>query len=220
MSPRIVFECELEILKDNVEKMSLQVEKTYDELFTAVEQKDEEKIMKLMECDRVVADMERHIESQCLALITRQQPVARDLRMITTGLKVVTDIERAGDHVADMAELLLRIGMTPLKSYSEHLDPMIIATKELLHDAVEAFVGRNEIAAEDVISGDDIIDDLFNKVKRDLIEYLKKETKNADECIDILMIAKYLEKIGDHAVNIAEWELFRETGELGDVRLL
>lgn len=220
MSPRTVFEHELRVLKDNVAGMSLQVEAAYEELFTALGNKDGEQIKKILKSDRVVTDMERNIESRCLSLITKQQPVARDLRMVTASLKVVTDIERVGDHVTDIAELILRLGMKPLTGYSVHLTPMVKATKEMIHAAVEAFVGRNEIAAKEVIESDDVVDDLFNKVKSDLIEYLKKETMNADECVDVLMIAKYLEKIGDHAVNIAQWEIFQETGDIGEVRVL
>lgn len=220
MSPRTMFEHELKLLKENVSTMSFKVESAYAELFAALENKDAETIEKMMQSDREISDMERTIESGCLSLITKQQPVARDLRIVTASLKVVTDIERVGDHVSDIAELLLRLDMAPLDSFSAHLTPMVKATKEMVHAAVEAFVGRNEKAAKEVIDGDDVVDELFNKVKEDLIEYLKKETKNADECIDILMIAKYLEKIGDHAVNISEWELFQETGDIGDARLL
>ena len=203
-----------------METMSLQVESTYEELFQALDKKDEDKIREIMESDRAVSDMERSIESRCLALITRQQPVARDLRIVSASLKVVTDIERVGDHVSDIAELLLRLQMNAFEVYSEHLMPMMFATKEMVHEAVEAFAGRNEKRAMEVIESDDVVDELFNKVKGDLIEYLKKETKNADECIDILMIAKYFEKIADHAVNIARWELFQETGDMGNTRLL
>ena len=220
MSPRIVFEHELEALKENVAEMSLLVEETYAELFQALDNKDESQIRKIMESDRTVSDMERNIESHCLSLITKQQPVARDLRIVSASLKVVTDIQRAGDHVCDIAELLLRLNMADLSSYSVHLPSMITSTKDMLHEAVEAFVERNEREACIVIEEDDIVDEFFNKVKEDLIGYLKKETKNADDCIDILMLAKYLEKIADHAVNIAQWELFQETGDIGNTRIL
>lgn len=220
MSPRIVFEHELEKLKESVATMSLLVENTYDELFQAFDQKDENKIRQIMKSDRTVSDMERTIESSCLSLLTRQQPVARDLRTVSATLKVVTDIKRVGDIISDIAELLIRLNMVELSSYSVHLPPMMKSTKEMLHEAVEAFTERKEREAEIVIQEDDIIDEFFNKVKEDLIGYLKKETKNADDCIDILMIAKYFEKIADHAVNIAEWELFQETGDIGTTRIL
>lgn len=220
MSPRITFEHELEELKENVAEMSLQVEKTYKGLFQALEEKDADRIRKIMEMDRAISDVERNIESRCLSILTRQQPVARDLRIVTAVLKVVTDIERAGDHVADMAELMLRLNMNDLTTYSAHVNPMIEETLEMFRDAVKAFINRDRASAAEVIDRDDVVDNLFSSVKEDLIEYLKKETKNADECIDVLMIAKYLEKIADHAVNIGEWELFQETGDIGKSRLL
>ncbi|MBR6770663.1 MAG: phosphate signaling complex protein PhoU [Lachnospiraceae bacterium] len=220
MSPRITFEHELEELKENVAEMSLQVEKTYKGLFRALEEKDADRIRKIMEMDRAISDVERNIESRCLSILTRQQPVARDLRIVTAVLKVVTDIERAGDHVADMAELMLRLNMNDLTTYSAHVNPMIEETLEMFRDAVKAFINRDRASAAEVIDRDDVVDNLFSSVKEDLIEYLKKETKNADECIDVLMIAKYLEKIADHAVNIGEWELFQETGDIGKSRLL
>ena len=140
--------------------------------------------------------------------------------MVTASLKVVTDIERVGDHVSDMAELLLRLNMKDLSLYSVHVKTMILATKEMIHNAVNAFVERDMESARELIKSDDVVDECFNKVKKDLIESLKKEVKDADECVDVLMLAKYLEKIGDHAVNICEWEIFQETGNISDMRLL
>lgn len=220
MSPRTLFDFELKILKDSVCMMGLHVEKTYDELFRAIEEKDEEVVRRIKKSDREITDMERSIETKCLSLLTKQQPVARDLRIVTASLKVVTDIQRVGDHVVDIAELVLRMGFIALEQYSEHLEIMAKAAKEMFHDAVTAYTERNEEDAKTVIGADDVVDELFNKVKTDLIRSLKSENQNADHCIDILMIAKYLEKIGDHAVNIGQWELFQETGVMDEVRLL
>lgn len=220
MSPRITFENELMELHENVTNMAKKVEKNYEQLFEALAKRDEQKITGIKEVDKEINQCQREIESKCLLLITRQQPVIGDLRVVTACLKIVTDIERVGDHVADMAELLLRMEMRDLSIYSDHLLPMIRAAKEMMYMAVAAFVSRDKDAAVKVIKRDDVVDDLFNKVKNDLIEILKKEAKDADDCIDVLMIAKYLEKIGDHAVNICEWELFQETGNIRDMRLL
>ena len=122
--------------------------------------------------------------------------------------------------MADIAELLIRMDMKELSAYSAHLNPMIRETRDMLRMAVDAFTGRNKEEAQEVIQKDDVVDELFNAVKNDVIESLKKETRDADESVDILMIAKYLEKIGDHAVNICEWEIFKETGNISDMRLL
>lgn len=220
MSPRPTFEHELEVLNQSVTEMGTRVENSYDNLFNALADKDEDTMVTILKCDRIVNDMERGIESHCLSLLTRQQPVAGDLRMVSAALKVVTDIERVGDHVSDIAELLLRLELPDLGEFSQSLPPMVDATKRIIHEAVDAFVAGNSEDAKEVIASDDIIDDLFNKVKEDLIISLKQESKTPDECVDILMITKYLEKIGDHAVNIAEWELFRATGSIKDIRLL
>ncbi len=220
MSPRITFENELKVLRGNVSEMAQKVEESYVTLFEALESQSEEVIVKLKNNSKAFSKRQREIESQCLFLITKQQPIVGDLRVVTASLKVVTDIERVGDHVSDMAELLLRLKMKDLSLYSVHVKTMILATREMIHNAVEAFVERNMEGAREVIKSDDVVDECFNKVKKDLIESLKKEVKDADECVDVLMLAKYLEKIGDHAVNICEWEVFQETGNISDMRLL
>ena len=220
MSPRTTFINELNQLKENVADMATRVEKNYETLFEAYEKKEKAAIEKIVAVDKDINRRQREIESECLFLITRQQPIVSDLRAVTASLKVVTDIERVGDHVADIAELLIRMDMKELSAYSAHLNPMIRETRDMLRMAVDAFTGRNKEEAQEVIQKDDVVDELFNAVKNDVIESLKKEIRDADECVDILMIAKYLEKIGDHAVNICEWEIFKETGNISDMRLL
>lgn len=220
MSPRTTFINELNQLKENVADMATRVEKNYETLFEAYEKKEKAAIEKIVAVDKDINRRQREIESECLFLITRQQPIVSDLRAVTASLKVVTDIERVGDHVADIAELLIRMDMKELEAYSAHLNPMIRETRDMLRMAVDAFTGGNKEEAQEVIQKDDVVDELFNAVKNDVIESLKKETRDADECVDILMIAKYLEKIGDHAVNICEWEIFKETGNISDMRLL
>lgn len=220
MTPRITFEHELEELKVNLEEMGQHVESIYDRLFLAIGAGDKNAIRNIMKDDRVINDMEKHIEARCLTLITKQQPVARDLRVVSAALKVVTDLERVGDQVTDIAEITLRFDDSDVFRYSVHLATMADATKEQLHQAVEAFINRDMESATELIAGDDVIDDLFNKVKSDVIDYLRTGKWPADECIDLLMIAKYLEKIGDHAVNIADWECFQETGNIHNTRLL
>lgn len=220
MTVRNMFEKELMKLNESLEEMFHIVASSYDALFDALAIKDEAAIQRIIRKDADINEMERRIESMCLNLITKQQPIARDLRLVSAALKVVTDIERVGDHVSDIAELLLRLEMKDLSEFSPHLSGMIDATRELLDKSVEAFLNRNRKESEEVIREDDVVDMLFNKAKMDLIHYLKTDTKNADECIDVLMLAKYLEKIGDHAVNIGEWEIFQETGSVENIRIL
>ena len=152
--------------------------------------------------DRNVNNLERSIEAQCLMLITTQQPIAQDLRTVSSILKVVTDIERIGDHASDIAELIQQMDHKQLERYSGHLQPMIAASREMVHEAVSAFVARDQKKANDVIASDDIIDKLFDKVKNDIVIHIKEDRSDAIESLDALMLAKYLERIGDHAVNI------------------
>ena len=220
MAMRINYMEELDSLRRSVKEMGEAVEASFDQLLSAVDNKDEDLEMKIISGDRVINDMERNIESRCLSLITRQQPIAGDLRMISAALKVVTDIERIGDQTADIAELMLRMKGNELDLYSRHITGMLGVAKEIVHDAVDAFVDRDSKAADEVIRHDDVGRELFTKVKDDLVRRLQEGVSDVDACVDVLLIAKYLERIGDHAVNIAEWELFQESGSIRDIRLM
>ncbi|MBQ7840528.1 MAG: phosphate signaling complex protein PhoU [Lachnospiraceae bacterium] len=214
MTPRKIYDQELALLRDSLEDMANMVEASLNNLFFAIENKDNELAKQIIKDDHNINNMERSIESQCLSLITKQQPIAGDLRIVSSILKVVTDVERIGDHASDIAELILRLNNAQLETYSAHLQPMITATKEMVHDAVSAFINRDRDHSAEVIESDDVVDELFNKVKTDIANRLRTENGDVDECIDVLMIAKYLERIGDHAVNICEWEIFKETGSI------
>lgn len=220
MSPRTNFENELTLLHENLEEMGMLIEKNLDQLFEAYEENDRETLETLRGNDRIVNDMERHIESKCLTLITKQQPVARDLRFISAVLKVVTDIERAGDQISDVAELFLRLETNDLNRYSVHFGEMIKETRSMINNSIDAFISKNIENSQKVIDNDDIVDDLFNKVKDDVIADVKENKITADECVDTLMVAKHLEKIADYAVNIGEWGIFQETGDIEDIRVL
>ena len=214
MAPRDVFERELTELQNQIEDMSRMVRETYKELLDAFENKDKNVILEIINSDKQFYVRKKEIEGQCLKLITKQQPIATDLRIVSSVLKIVTDIERVGDHAGDIGELILRINMNPLEEYSVHLRGMITTALELFDNAIDAYLKSDMPASKRVIEDDDIVDGLFNKVKEDIIKGLKEEAKNADEYIDMMMLAKYLEKIGDHAVNIAKWQIFRKEGML------
>lgn len=220
MTTRSMYLEELNSLRKSLAEMGAAVEESFNLLLTAVENKDTDLEQQIIRGDRVINDMERSIESQCLSLITRQQPIAGDLRMISAALKVVTDIERIGDQTADIAELMLRLRDCDLDAYSRHITGRLQVAKEIVHDAVGAFVNRDSRAADEVIRHDDVVDELFAKVKDDLVHMLQEGVDNIDACVDVLMIAKYLERIGDHAVNIAEWEIFQESGAIQHIRLM
>ena len=220
MSPRVLFEQELELLKSKVTEMGERAEISYDRLVYAVKVNDRETLKQLLDNDRQMMDMQRSIEAKCLTLLTKQQPVARDMRMVSSALKVVTDIERVGDHVSDISELYLRLSdINADGEYERILAEMMEEAKEMLHEAVEAFVNGDEQAAKDVIVHDDVVDEQFNVMKEKMMHAIIHQDLDADKVVDYLMVAKYLEKIGDHAVNIGEWAIFRLTGDIQGVQL-
>lgn len=155
---------------------------------------------------------ERDIESLCLKLLLQQQPVARDLRVISSALKMISDMERIGDQALDITETLRFITDTELESKS-HIAEMAGAAGRMVTDAVAAFVSKDIHQARAVMAYDDKVDALFSQVRRDLIALIGEKPQNGEICLDLLMIAKYFERIGDHAVNIAEWVEFSITGK-------
>lgn len=155
---------------------------------------------------------EREIETLCLRLLLQQQPVARDLRIISSALKMITDMERIGDQVADISEIVLTLTGSQYIKKLVHLPQMAEATKKMLNGSIDAFIKSDEKLANEVIKMDDIIDDLFKTIKDELIAIIHEDRSNGVQALDFLMIAKYYERIGDHAVNIAEWVLFSLTG--------
>lgn len=214
MVPRELFERELAELMGQIEEMSAMIKTDYHNLKEAIQIKDEEGIRIIIENNKSFYKMKKQIEDQCLKVITKQQPIASDLRMVSSVLKIVSDMERVGDHAGDIGELVLRNGIQELDRFSVHLNGMITAALELFSGSIDAFVKADTQAAIQAVKDDDIVDELFNKVKMDIISGLKKESGKEDEYIDMLMLAKYLEKIGDHSVNIAKWQLFRANGKM------
>lgn len=220
MTARISYERELTTLHENLIEMGNLIETAIRNTFAAFEDKNYALAEEIIRDDRNINDMERVIESRCLSLILRQQPVAGDLRVVSTALKVVTDMERIGDHASDIAELILRINGEHDFHSVTHLPEMAEAAVAMVHEAIQAFVNQDVDAAEQIIKEDDKVDELFNKVKNEVIDLLKQTGDISDQSIDFLMIAKYVERIGDHAVNICEWTQFSKTGKLKNVRIL
>jgi len=155
--------------------------------------------------------MERDIEALCLRLLLQQQPVARDLRQISAALKMITDMERIGDQAADIAEIIPFLnGKTGVEF--EYIRLMAEATIKMVTESIDAFVRQNLTIAQAAINHDDVVDDYFLKVKSSLIKMIAETPESGEYALDLLMIAKYFERIGDHAVNIAEWVVFSVTG--------
>lgn len=161
--------------------------------------------------DGEIDQKERSIESLCLKLLLQQQPVARDLRQISAALKMITDMERIGDQADDISEIIPFLnGRTG--GECEYIAEMARAAIHMVTESIDAYVRRDIVLAHAVIEYDDIVDDLFNKVKQSLIDMIAKNPQDGEFAIDLLMIAKYFERIGDHATNIAEWVEFSVTG--------
>ena len=163
--------------------------------------------------DGEIDDMEREIEALCTKLLLRQQPVAKDLRRITAALKMVTDLERIGDQASDIAELLPYLQQGDITFSKVHIKEMAEATIKMVTDAIDSFVRQDLPLAHQVMEYDNVVDELFNKVKKELIQLIGEHRESGEFCIDLLMVAKYFERIGDHAVNVAEWVQYSLTGK-------
>lgn len=165
-----------------------------------------------LEADKQIDQKERDIERLCMKLLMQQQPVATDLRVISSAMKMISDMERIGDQASDIAEIVKHIQKSNLES-NTHISDMARATIRMVTDSVESFVKKDISLAEAVIKNDDEVDALFNKVKNELIQAVQQSEDDAEALIDLLMIAKYFERIGDHAENIAEWVIYSITGK-------
>jgi len=192
--------------------MGALVEKSIKRATLAILENDKKKAKKAIAADRDIDSLEKEIEALCLRLLLRQQPVARDLRLISAALKMITDMERIGDQAADISEIAkFLIGKKYIIDL-ENIPKMAEATSKMVTDSIDAFVKRDLDLAQSVIEYDDVVDNLFDAVKNDVIELIQQDHTNGEQAIDFIMIAKYFERIGDHATNIAEWVVFSITG--------
>ena len=197
------FDRELSILNTELIEMGALIENAIDRAVGALFKQDESLAESAIEFDSEVDRKERDIESRCLKLLLQQQPVARDLRTISSALKMITDMERIGDQAADIAEITHRLKQTDAPLCDTHIKEMSKSTIRMVKESVDAFVARDLALAQKVIAEDDEVDDMFVHVRDELVQMLKKEESEPAAVIDVLMIAKYFERIGDHATYIA-----------------
>ena len=212
MSVRKLFEEELSGLKTELVEMCRLTEQMINNAITALVNRDRELGKSVGLADKRVDEYEMDIEKRCMRILLRQQPVAKDFREVSTALKMITDIERFGDQASDIGELVYTMPGERYIKKLEHITAMGNLAEKMVRESVDSFISNNEALANEVIALDDKMDDLFLTVKKELIELIKKDGANGDQAIELMMVAKYLERIGAHAVNVAEWTKYNETG--------
>lgn len=213
MTSRKYYEMELQKLNASLLEMGEMIRMAIGGAVTALLEFDHDKAREIIAYDEQIDRQNREIEQQCYTLLLSQQPVAGDLRMVSAALKMTTDMERIGDHAADISEIELMLENLPTLSCAP-IRQMATETSVMLIKSLEVFAQRDEEKANWVIGRDDVVDDLFDTVKSELIEAIRQNADNGEAATDLLMAAKYFERIGDHATNIAQWAIFSITGEM------
>ena len=210
------FDRQLVQLNNELIEMGGMIEKAISDTVKALVNQDIELASNVIEYDEEIDHQEREIEQLCLKLLLQQQPVAKDLRLISAALKMITDMGRIGDHATDISEITIELSKESYIKKLDHIQQMAKETMVMLVQSVEAFVNKDMDKARTVIVHDDVVDDLFNKVKAELIAMIHEDVNAGEQASDLLMAAKYFERIGDHATNISEWVIFSITGQHPD----
>jgi phosphate transport system protein len=206
------FEEQLTLLNSLLIEMAAMVKEAISSANKALIAQDGVLAQHILDSDDSIDEKEEEIAGLCLRIILQQQPVARDLRLVSSVLKMITDLERIGDHASDISEITLLLANEKYIKKLETIPQMSEVTTKMVTDSIEALVKQDIELARNVITRDDIVDDLFVEVRNDLVALINENAKNGEQAIDLIMIAKYFERIGDHATNIAEWVIFSLTG--------
>jgi phosphate transport system protein len=205
------FDAELAQLNVELIKMGSLCELVISNAMSGLLEDNDNLLQLVAETDAEIDEKEREIENMCFKLMLQQQPVARDMRTISAALKMITDMERIGDQASDIAEIAGMIEGDDTKQHT-HIRAMAESASNMVNEAIKSFVDKDLDLAYKVMNDDDIVDDHFDEIRAELIEMIRAEDVDPEFCVDLLMIAKYFERIGDHAVNIAEWVEFSITG--------
>ena len=206
-----LFDTQVEVLNRQMIEMCGMIENTLEDASDVLQKLDVKRAQEIIDGDAVIDRKEREIESLCLRMLLTRQPVAHDLRVVSSALKMITDMERIADHAADISEIVTMIQYEVIKQ-PEHFMAMSRTAVDMVHRAVNAYVNQDVDLARAVIADDDIVDNLFVEVKQEIVDFMVKDSSRSVEGMDFLMIAKYYERIGDHATNIAEWVEYCVTG--------
>lgn len=212
MSIRIKFEQELRQVHNKLIHMLRAAEIAIEKSITALVKQDKDLAKEVVEDDKYLDNLEREIEQDCLKILLLEHPVARDFREVSSALKMITDLERIGDQASDICEIVLKFKDEQYIKKLEHIPTMANLTVEMLKDGIHSYINKDLQLARSLEERDDQVDELFEIIKKDLINLIKLDGNNADQAILFMMIAKYIERIGDHAVNIGEWVEFSITG--------
>jgi len=205
------FDFQLEELCNQLIGMGALIERAIASAMSALIDGDADRARQAIAFDQEVDEKEKEIESLCLKLLMQQQPVAKDLRLISAALKMITDMERIGDQAADISEIAITMAL-PGKKQLPHIQAMAEATIKMVTDSIDAFVKSDLELERSVVEYDDVVDDYFISLRKELIRLIRQEPDKGEMVVDLLMVVKYLERIGDHATNIAEWVIFSITG--------
>ena len=210
---REYFDLELKALNDKLIEMGALVEGAIKNTITIITNGEYDKLETSRIIEEKINTMEREIQNYCLNLLLLQSPVAGDLRTVSAALKMITDLERIGDQAIDIAEMSTFLKDCENIYSMTHLSEMAERSSNMVTTAIDAFVKKDLKLAKTVATMDDAIDDLFNKVKQEVVDIINANKELDQQAIDVLLIAKYFEKIGDHAENIGEWVVFSITGK-------
>ncbi len=213
--PRKNYDKQLEQLNDQMITMGCMIENTISKTIQALAEQNVELAEEVIASDYEIDTQERGIEQLCYKLLLTQQPLAGDLRIVSATMKMITDMERIGDHGEDISELTVRMAGKPYSQEISDIEQMATEATKMVTNSVDAYVNRDMELARAVIAADDVVDDLFDKVKEKIIEGIRFGKCDGEQATDLLMVAKYFERIGDHATNIAGWVIFSLTGEHG-----
>ena len=213
MVTRQVFEKDLSDLHTEIVRMGALVEAAIGSAVEALEKMDAEKAEAVIQQDDAIDDMEHEIEHHCLEIIARQQPVARDLRDVASALKLVTDLERIADHASDISEKIVSLTKMRRIVLPHPVVTMANMAKEMVRGALDSYVARDVAHAAEVAKADDRVDEIYERIKNDLVRLMTLDTESVASFVELLFICKYFERIADHATNVAEWVVFLVKGD-------
>lgn len=207
------YEKDLEALRLEILRMGELVNQAIEAAIQSLARQDEKLAQKVIVGDDIIDQLEMEIEDKCMVLIARQQPMARDLRIVGTGLKITTDLERMGDHALDIAKVTIRLANQPLIKPLVDLPRMGRMAQQMLSDSLEAYMNLDIAQAERVCLADNDVDDLYQQVFRELLTYMMEDPRTISQATQLIFVGRYLERIADHATNIAEWVIYLATGQ-------